>query len=116
MWESIASEWPEPALNTERLRAAAHGSGTNVAPIALRNTAAGRQIRPVLLRAPHLFLHRLPPHPSPIFPSILGHPGAHRHPAGTMSKGRCQKKKRFFLGLCPKHRTPPTHRARLGLH
>ena len=25
-------------------------------------------------------------------------------------------KKTFFLGLCPKHRTPPTHRARLGLH
>ena len=21
-----------------------------------------------------------------------------------------------FLGLCPKHRTPPTHCARLGLH
>ena len=32
-----------------------------------------------------------------------------------MSKGRCQKK-RIYLGLCPKHRTPPTHRARLGLH
>ena len=30
-------------------------------------------------------------------------------------KGRC-KKKRFFLGLCPKHQTPPTHHARLGLH
>ena len=28
-------------------------------------------------------------------------------------KGRC-KKKNVFLGLCPKHRTPPTHRARLG--
>ena len=27
-----------------------------------------------------------------------------------------KKKNRFFLGLCPKHRTPPTHRARLGLH
>ena len=26
------------------------------------------------------------------------------------------KKILFFLGLCPKHRTPPTHRARLGLH
>ena len=26
------------------------------------------------------------------------------------------KKKRIYLGLCPKHRTPPTHRARLGLH
>ena len=25
-------------------------------------------------------------------------------------------KSTFFLGLCPKHRTPPTHRARLGLH
>ena len=25
-------------------------------------------------------------------------------------------KKAVFLGLCPKHRTPPTHRARLGLH
>ena len=25
------------------------------------------------------------------------------------------KKKRIYLGLCPKHRTPPTHRARLGL-
>ena len=25
------------------------------------------------------------------------------------------KKRRFFLGLCPKHRTPPTHRTRLGL-
>ena len=24
------------------------------------------------------------------------------------------KKNPFFLGLCPKHRTPPTHRARLG--
>ena len=24
------------------------------------------------------------------------------------------KKKRIYLGLCPKHRTPPTHRARLG--
>ena len=23
-------------------------------------------------------------------------------------------KKNVFLGLCPKHRTPPTHRARLG--
>ena len=22
----------------------------------------------------------------------------------------------IYLGLCPKHRTPPTHRARLGLH
>ena len=30
-------------------------------------------------------------------------------------KGKC-KKKTFFLGLCPKHRTPPTHRAHLGLH
>ena len=30
------------------------------------------------------------------------------------NKGRCQKKNQFFLGLCPKHRTPPTHRARLG--
>ena len=29
--------------------------------------------------------------------------------------GRCQKKT-FFLGLCPKHRTPPTHRVCLGLH
>ena len=29
-------------------------------------------------------------------------------------KGRCQKN--VFLGLCPKHRTPPTHCARLGLH
>ena len=27
-----------------------------------------------------------------------------------------KKNNRFFLGLCPKHRTPPTHRARLGLH
>ena len=27
-----------------------------------------------------------------------------------------KKKKRFFLGLCPKHWTPPTHRARLELH
>ena len=26
------------------------------------------------------------------------------------------KKTPFFLGLCPKHRTPPTYRARLGLH
>ena len=26
------------------------------------------------------------------------------------------KKILFFLGLCPKHRTPPTHRTRLGLH
>ena len=26
------------------------------------------------------------------------------------------KKNRIYLGLCPKHRTPPTHRARLGLH
>ena len=26
------------------------------------------------------------------------------------------KKKRIYLGLCPKHRTLPTHRARLGLH
>ena len=26
------------------------------------------------------------------------------------------KKKNIYLGLCPKHRTPPTHRARLGLH
>ena len=26
------------------------------------------------------------------------------------------KKTRIYLGLCPKHRTPPTHRARLGLH
>ena len=26
------------------------------------------------------------------------------------------QKKTFFLGLCPKHRTPLTHRARLGLH
>ena len=26
------------------------------------------------------------------------------------------KKKRIYSGLCPKHRTPPTHRARLGLH
>ena len=25
-------------------------------------------------------------------------------------------KKTFFLGLCPKHRTPPTHRPGLGLH
>ena len=25
-------------------------------------------------------------------------------------------KKTFFFLLCPKHRTPPTHRARLGLH
>ena len=25
-------------------------------------------------------------------------------------------KKNVFLVLCPKHRTPPTHRARLGLH
>ena len=25
-------------------------------------------------------------------------------------------KKRIYLGLCPKHRTLPTHRARLGLH
>ena len=24
------------------------------------------------------------------------------------------KKKRIYLGLCPKHWTPPTHRARLG--
>ena len=24
------------------------------------------------------------------------------------------KKNRIYLGLCPKHRTPPTHRARLG--
>ena len=29
-------------------------------------------------------------------------------------KGRCQKN--VFLGLCPKHRTPTTHCARLGLH
>ena len=27
-----------------------------------------------------------------------------------------KKKSVFFLGLCPKHRTPPTYRARLGLH
>ena len=26
------------------------------------------------------------------------------------------KKNRIYLGLCPKHQTPPTHRARLGLH
>ena len=26
------------------------------------------------------------------------------------------KKNLFFLGLCPKHQTPPTHCARLGLH
>ena len=26
------------------------------------------------------------------------------------------KKNRIYLGLCPKHRTPPTQRARLGLH
>ena len=26
------------------------------------------------------------------------------------------QKKQFYLGLCPKHRTPPTHRVRLGLH
>ena len=25
-------------------------------------------------------------------------------------------KKQFYLGLCPKQQTPPTHRARLGLH
>ena len=25
-------------------------------------------------------------------------------------------KKRFFLGLCPRRRTPPTHCTRLGLH
>ena len=30
-------------------------------------------------------------------------------------KGRCPKKN-VFLGLCPKHQTPPTHSARLGLH
>ena len=29
-------------------------------------------------------------------------------PLGKVSK------KRIYLGLCPKHRTPPTHRARLG--
>ena len=29
---------------------------------------------------------------------------------------KVSKKKTFFLGLCPKHRTPPTHRACLGLH
>ena len=26
------------------------------------------------------------------------------------------QKKNVFLGRCPKHRTPLTHRARLGLH
>ena len=26
-----------------------------------------------------------------------------------------KEKKNVFLGLCPKHQTPPTHRARLGL-
>ena len=30
--------------------------------------------------------------------------------------GKVSKKKRIYLGLCPKHWTPPTQRARLGLH
>ena len=31
----------------------------------------------------------------------------------ALSQGRCQKN-RIYLGLCLKHRTPPTHRASLG--
>ena len=37
------------------------------------------------------------------------------HDDHAKAKGVC-KKKNVFLGLCPKHWTPPTHRARLGLH
>ena len=40
---------------------------------------------------------------------------APRYKLLTLPKGRCQKK-RIYLGLCPKHRTPPTRRARLGLN
>ena len=48
-------------------------------------------------------------------PSILWQSSSSKEELGVPVREGV-KKKRIYLGLCPKHRTPPTHRARLGLH